>query len=127
MTMKIGELAQSTNVSTATIRYYESIGLLPAPARGPGDQRIYQQGDVQRLDLIRRCRGLGFTTEEIGHLARAAQAETSGPALCRTILERRVADVRRQLDHLKGVETRLVELMGESAATTNCDQFAVFR
>lgn len=50
MGMKIGELARLTRVSTATIRYYESIGLLPTPARAPGNQRRYDQSDVQRLD-----------------------------------------------------------------------------
>lgn len=51
MGMKIGELARLTRVSTATIRYYESIGLLPTPARAPGNQRRYDQSDVQRLAL----------------------------------------------------------------------------
>lgn len=127
MGMKIGELARSTHVSTATIRYYESIGLMPAPARGGGDQRIYEHSDVQRVALIRRCRALGFTTEEIGQLAMAAQARTPGPALCHAILARRVADVRSQLENLKGVETRLLELMAEGAAPEECNRFTVFR
>jgi len=34
--MKIGELARRTRTNAPTIRYYEEIGLLPAPARCEG-------------------------------------------------------------------------------------------
>ena len=53
MELKIGDLARATGTSTPTVRYYEQIGLLPAPQRR-GAQRRYGDGDVRRLTFIRR-------------------------------------------------------------------------
>ncbi|MGH9027704.1 MAG: MerR family DNA-binding transcriptional regulator, partial [Acidimicrobiia bacterium] len=47
--MQIGELAQHTGVSTKTIRYYETIGVLPAPARTPAGYRDYAPHAADRL------------------------------------------------------------------------------
>ena len=35
--MQIGDLSRQTGVNIETIRYYERIGVLPKPARQPGD------------------------------------------------------------------------------------------
>ena len=45
--MSIGELAKATNVKIVTIRYYEQVGLMPAPARTEGNYRAYNNEHVQ--------------------------------------------------------------------------------
>jgi DNA-binding transcriptional MerR regulator len=57
--LTIGQLAAYTGVSAKTIRYYESIGLLPRPPRGANRYRRYGAADVNRLYLLRRVRLLG--------------------------------------------------------------------
>jgi MerR family transcriptional regulator, copper efflux regulator len=57
--LTIGQLAEHTGVSAKTIRYYESIGLLPQPPRGANSYRRYGAADVNRLQLLRRIRLLG--------------------------------------------------------------------
>lgn len=59
-TFTIGQLAEQTGVSAKTIRYYESIGLLPQPSRGENSYRRYGVADVNRLCLLRRIRLLGL-------------------------------------------------------------------
>ncbi len=59
--IQIGELSKRTGCNIETIRYYERIALLRAPARNAGRYRVYDTGDVRRLAFIRRARGLGFT------------------------------------------------------------------
>lgn len=61
----IGHLSERTDCNIETIRYYERIGIMPAPPRSEGGRRIYQQEHVKRLMFIRRSRGLGFSIEEI--------------------------------------------------------------
>ena len=51
--MKIGELAKAAHVEVETIRYYERIGLLPAPSRSPNGYRAYAGGHLERLAFIR--------------------------------------------------------------------------
>jgi DNA-binding transcriptional MerR regulator len=59
----IGEVARQTGIKVPTIRFYEQIGLLPAPQRSEGNRRCYRESDVRRLAFVRHARELGF---EIG-------------------------------------------------------------
>ena len=63
--MRIGELAELTNTTTKTIRYYESIDLLPVVARSSGGYRIYDEAVVERLRFIREAQSSGLTLTEI--------------------------------------------------------------
>jgi DNA-binding transcriptional MerR regulator len=63
--MRIGDLAEATGTKVVTIRYYEKIGLLPAPRRTAGNYRAYDSEHLQRLRFIRRWRELGFTLDHI--------------------------------------------------------------
>ena len=64
----IGSLGRETGTKVPTIRYYESIGLMPKPARSDGRRRIYGPGDVRRLRFIRHARELGFEVTAIRQL-----------------------------------------------------------
>ncbi|MFT4194669.1 MAG: MerR family transcriptional regulator [Ottowia sp.] len=110
--MKIGELARETACSTPTIRYYEKIGLLPAPRRTDSAQRLYGAQDVRRLRFIRRCRESGFTLSDIAAFGAVARAGAK-QAPCREIVERRLASLRAQLAKLAAVEARLVSVLRE--------------
>ena len=57
--LTIGQVSQRTGIAAKTIRYYESIGLLPEPPRGANTYRRYSPGDVNRLLLLRRIKLLG--------------------------------------------------------------------
>lgn len=61
----IGELADLAGVTPRTIRYYISIGLLPAPAQ-VGPRSTYGRGVLQRLRLIRRLQEDHLPLGEIG-------------------------------------------------------------
>ena len=59
----IGKVSKESGVKITTIRYYESIGLLPDPGRTIGGQRIYDKRTVELLLFIRHSRNLGFPIE----------------------------------------------------------------
>lgn len=61
--MRIGELADRAGVSTRTLRYYESRGLLPA-RRGSNGYRTYDEADLRALRQIRTLQDFGFELEE---------------------------------------------------------------
>ncbi len=54
----IGALATHTGANIETIRYYERVGLLPAPARSSGGYRLYGTDHLKRLNFIRRAPSL---------------------------------------------------------------------
>ena len=60
VSLTIGQIARRTGISAKTIRFYEEIGLLPRPPRGPNSYRRYSLADVNRLLLLRRIRLLGL-------------------------------------------------------------------
>ena len=66
--LSIGKLSAATGVKVPTIRYYESIGLLPEPERSTGNQRLYGRKQQERLAFIRHARDLGFPLDSIREL-----------------------------------------------------------
>jgi DNA-binding transcriptional MerR regulator len=54
--LTIGDLARATDTKVETVRYYERIGILPAPARTRGNYRAYTPKHLDRLSFIRRAR-----------------------------------------------------------------------
>ncbi|MBX9944141.1 MAG: helix-turn-helix domain-containing protein [Reyranella sp.] len=74
--LTIGSLAKRTGVKVQTIRYYETIGLLPSPDRTEGNQRRYNDRAAGTLRFIRHARDLGFEIDQIrGLLSLAAHPD----------------------------------------------------
>src|SRR5579885_1039816 len=68
MEINIGRLARRTSVPAKTIRYYESIGLIPRARRSGGNYRTYGERDVTMLRFIHRARRLGFSVADVEKL-----------------------------------------------------------
>lgn len=66
--MRIGELGTRLGISTATLRYYESLGLLGEPERSPSGYRLYSDDDEDRLRFILRAKALDLSLDEIRSL-----------------------------------------------------------
>jgi MerR family transcriptional regulator, redox-sensitive transcriptional activator SoxR len=67
MRMTIAEVAREVGLRPSAIRYYEELGVLPAPERQSG-QRRYDRSVLYRLAVVQRARQAGFTLEEIRQL-----------------------------------------------------------
>jgi DNA-binding transcriptional MerR regulator len=98
--MKIGELAQTAGVTTKTIRYYESIGVLDEPDRTGSGYRSYGPAAVERLDFVKQAQSSGLALAEIKSIL---EIKDEGGQTC----EHTKAVLRRHLDDL---DTRIVEL-----------------
>jgi MerR family transcriptional regulator, copper efflux regulator len=96
-----GELARLAGVSTDTLRHYERKGVLPAPQRSANGYRVYPSQALERVRLVRRALGVGFTLDE---LARILKEHAKGGAPCRQVRELAAGK-------LAEVETRLSELI----------------
>ena len=110
MEISIGELSRRTGVKVPTIRYYESVALMPAPPRSEGKQRRYAEPEASRLIFIRHARELGFEIDAIRTLL-ALQDNPNQP--CTTadrIARARLADVEQRIRSLTALKAEL-ELM----------------
>ncbi|MDE2166321.1 MAG: helix-turn-helix domain-containing protein [Alphaproteobacteria bacterium] len=114
--MKIGELARRTRTNAPTIRYYEEIGLLPAPARREGGQRTYGDGDGRRLTFIRQCREFGFPIEQVRSLVALTEDQDRSCTEARSIAQVHLNAVRKKLAELKGLERNLTDFINRCDA-----------
>ncbi|MAS35400.1 MAG: heavy metal-responsive transcriptional regulator [Anaerolineaceae bacterium] len=92
---RIKELARQTGVNTPTIRYYEEIGVLPAPSRADNGYRVYSEQDLERLRFVTRARSLDFTLEEIGEILSFRER---GEAPCAYVIGQIAAKIE-EVDH----------------------------
>ncbi|MPZ70595.1 MAG: MerR family transcriptional regulator [Actinobacteria bacterium] len=67
---RIGESAERVGVNPKTIRFYESIGVIPEPPRTPAGYRDYEEEHVERLQFIRAAQRLGLRLEDIAEGSR---------------------------------------------------------
>jgi MerR family redox-sensitive transcriptional activator SoxR len=74
--LSIGQLATRAKLNASTLRYYESIGLLPAPERKNG-QRRYDEGLLDRINFIKIAQQTGFSIQEISVLLEGFEAGDS--------------------------------------------------
>lgn len=105
--MKIGELAKRSACSVETIRYYESTGLLPAPARSEGNYRIYGEAHCERLAFIRNCRALDMTQEEIRELLRIKDENGRDCGDVDILLDAHIGHVSERLAELSALQAQL--------------------
>jgi len=116
MTMLIRELAQRTGVSSKTIRYYESVGLLPCPQRASNHYRLYRDADVELLRFIVGARSLGYPLAEI---AQFLAARDNGSLPCHQVLaslEARLHEIERRIADLQVVRATLEQIRHEAQA-----------
>ena len=115
--IQIGELSRRTGCNIETIRYYERISLLPAPARSAGHYRVYDTADVWRLAFIRRARELGFTLDEVRALL--ALSANDRQDTCAQVLELvagHLAKVRAKIADLRAMERVLADAVRRCTA-----------
>ena len=109
--LNIGALAARTGVKAETIRYYERIGLLPLPARTPGNYRSYGPAHLERLSFIRRGRDLGFSLEEIRELLTLSDDKSQSCAEVDRIARVHLGQIERKLADLTALGAELRQLI----------------
>jgi DNA-binding transcriptional MerR regulator len=91
--LTIGELAKRTGVATSALRYYEELGLLPAPGRVSG-QRRYPESAVGLVGMILLLRDVGFSLRESKALLGSRTPAVEG---WRSLAHRKLADLDEQI------------------------------
>lgn len=109
--LKIGEVAERVGLSLRTIRFYEEQGLVVPETRTAGGFRLYSVAAVNRLEIIKRMKPLGFTVEEMIEVLTALD-DLAGGALdqqARGVLADQLDSYRER------IETRSADLQAKAA------------
>jgi DNA-binding transcriptional MerR regulator len=109
----IGVAATRSGVKVPTIRYYEEIGLLPAPPRTKSNRRSYDAADLRRLVFIRHARELGFEIEAIRALLTLQDNPDQSCVAADVIARARLDEVERRIDILIVLKAELQRMIAE--------------
>ena len=101
--LTIGELARTAGVATSALRYWEELGLVPAPARVSG-QRRYPASAVGLVGLILLLRDVGFTLREVKALI-AARSDTLDS--WRELHQRKLAELDERIAQAQTARTAI--------------------
>ena len=107
--MNIGQAAESSGVTAKMIRYYESIGLLPAARRSGSGYREYGEQDIHRLRFVRRSRDFGFSMAQIEALLALWQGQRPSHDV-KEIALAHVAELDQKIEHLAELRNSLKHL-----------------
>jgi len=119
-TMRIAEVADRSGFSTTTLRYYEQLGLLPAPSRTAAGYREFDETVLGRLAFIARAKALGCSLDEVAGLL----PEWDG-GRCRPVQDRlrelvtdKLGDARRRAAELRAFSADLERILADLGSHT---------
>lgn len=102
--LRRGDLARLTGCNLETIRYYETIGVMPEPPRSSKNYRVYDDSHVTRLRFVMRARGLGFTLDEVRDLLAMVDGGQQTCGEVQALATAHLATVRAKIADLRRIE-----------------------
>lgn len=112
--MRIGELAHKAGVTAKTIRYYESIGLMPDPGRTASGYRVYDQGALERLQFVRDAQAAGLSLKDSRTIL---DMKAAGHGTCehtQALLDQHLVDIDAQIASLEAARKELLNLSAQA-------------
>ena len=112
--MNIGQLSKIVGTSEKTIRYYESIGIIPEPERSPNSYRTYTDKHAKRIRFVVGSRALGISLKDIRPLIDAYE---NGRAPCEHVyetLENKINECSELIQQLTELKHSLISIRNES-------------
>ena len=104
--LNIGELARRAGLQSSAIRYYESIGLMPAPPRASGWRR-YDPQAIDRLQVIKAAREMGFSIAEIAMLLNGYPQGTAPSERWRKLAETKLPEIEAVITRASALKSVL--------------------
>lgn len=111
--LSIGALSKQSGVNIETIRYYEKIGVMPAPPRSAGGYRLYAPDHLKRLGFVRRGRQLGFSLDELRGLLQLVDGHAYTCAEVHALTLKHLTEVRRKIADLRRLEHVMADMVAQ--------------
>jgi MerR family Zn(II)-responsive transcriptional regulator of zntA len=109
--LSIGTVAERCGVSRDTIRHYERKGIITGVERNASGYRRYTDEVVDRVRVIRRAIGIGFTIDELSRIFRQRAAGHPPCRQVRDLASRKLEDVEHQLATLHTLRKALLQIL----------------
>lgn len=115
--LRSGDLARLTGLSSDTIRHYERLGILPEAPRTASGYRIYSRDAVERVRLVQRALQLGFTLAELTEILKVRDG---GGVPCHRVLkltEEKLQNLEEQIKDLRQTQRYMRQLVRQWRVT----------
>lgn len=119
--MNIGIVAKRSNLPTKTIRYYESVGIIPPIARTKSGYRQYTETDVQTLHFIHRARNLGFSVKDVSRLLSLWRDKQRSSADVKALASEHIQRIEKKITELAAMQGALNTLIGQCSGDVRSD------
>jgi len=106
----VGMVAKQLGVSSQTIHWYETQGLIPPPERTESGYRVYQPSTIEQLRFVRKALGIGFSVDEIRAIIDARRQGNQPCEMVLSLLQKKIDDVNSQIETLIEVQDDLKRL-----------------
>lgn len=110
--MLINELSKQTGISIHTIRFYEKSGLI----KGSRDESVtsnnyyhYDEQTIEKLELIRYAKSVGFTISEIGEIIDAWFNNIYSKEEKLIILDEKLVSLNQKIKDLKEMRKTILQ------------------
>lgn len=110
--MRIGELAQASQVSRDTLRFYEQRGLIAAQ-RSANGYRDYPADMVQLVLYIKTAQRLGFSLGEIGSSVAALWQAPDPDSVVTQLLQDKLNLIENRITELGQLRNELQQRLGQ--------------
>lgn len=106
--LTIGHLAKAVGVNPRTIRFYESVGLLPKPQRSESGYRLYEPAMVERLEFIQKGQSLGLTLRQIREILELGDRGNCPCGHVKKVLKSKIKELEEKIGDLRYLKRRIV-------------------
>jgi len=107
----IGDIAKRFGLNPRTIRYYETIGILPKAERTESGYRIYTDETIARLEFILKAKKLDLTLNEIKEIINLYEKGEIPCECTKAIIRSKINDIDENISNLTELKTRLTNLL----------------
>ncbi|GAA1697463.1 hypoxia response transcriptional regulator [Fodinicola feengrottensis] len=108
-------------MTAKTVRYYEQIGLLPAPARTSAGYRDYPVAALSRLRFVRTAQAAGLTLAEITGVLGIHDAGASPCAHVVALIDAHLVEIADRIAQLRAAQVELEQLAARAATLDPAD------
>lgn len=119
-TLTVSALASRAGLSPDAVRYYERVGLLPAPARSPAGYRLYDEQAVARLRVIKGAQRAGLRLREIAELLAVIDQGQCPCGHTQAVLAQRLREVDAELERLQALRAELAGVLAQAPTAAAC-------
>ncbi len=107
----IGRLAKVVGVNPRTIRFYESVGLLPKPQRSESGYRLYEPPAAERIEFIQKAQSLGLTLRQTREILELGDRGNCPCGHVKKVLKSKIKELENKIHDFRYLKRRIVQAM----------------